>query len=139
MIKNDITYEYRVFTNRLIDVEPMEVGRCTSKSIKELKAKDKVDGRFFHTSDSDAVKDSSIAKSKLDTALTNEINGKQEALTLTVKDNGNIVLANIQGQSKEFMPATPSGDPMHYAYVAAGAEYNDTGEDMDCTKIMMRY
>lgn len=78
----------------------------------------------------DAVKDSSIAKSKLDTALTNEINGKQEALTLTIKDNGNIVLANIQGQSKEFMPATPSGDPMHYAYVAAGAEYNDTGEDI---------
>ena len=78
----------------------------------------------------DAVKDSSIAKSKLDTALTYEINGKQEALTLTVKDNGNIVLANIQGQSKEFMPATPSGDPMHYAYVAAGAEYNDTGEDI---------
>lgn len=76
----------------------------------------------------DAVKDSSISKSKLDTALANEINGKQEALTLTVKDNGNIVLANIQGQSKEFMPATPSGDPMHYAYVAAGAEYNgDTG------------
>ena len=78
----------------------------------------------------DAVKDSSIAKSKLDTALANEINGKQEALTLTVKDNGNIVLANIQGQSKEFMPATPSGDPMHYAYVAAGAEYNDTGKDI---------
>lgn len=24
------------------------------------------------------------------------------------------------------MPATPSGDPMHYAYIAAGAEYNDT-------------
>ena len=78
----------------------------------------------------DAVKDSSIAKSKLDTALANEINGKQEALTLTVKDNGNIVLANIQGQSKEFMPATPSGDPMHYVYVAAGAEYNDTGADI---------
>ena len=78
----------------------------------------------------DAVKDSSITKSKLDTALANEINGKQEALTLTVKDNGNIVLANIQGQSKEFMPATPSGDPMHYAYVAAGAEYNDTGADI---------
>lgn len=78
----------------------------------------------------DAVKDLSIAKSKLDTALVDEINGKQEALTLTVKDNGNIVLANIQGQSKEFMPATPSGDPMHYAYVAAGAEYNDTGADI---------
>ena len=78
----------------------------------------------------DAVKDSTISKSKLDTALANEINGKQEALTLTIKDNGNIVLANIQGQSKEFMPATPSGDPMHYAYVAAGAEYNDTGADI---------
>jgi hypothetical protein len=52
-MKNDITYEYRVFTNRLIDVEPMEVGKCTSKVIKELKQKDKVDGRFFHTSDSD--------------------------------------------------------------------------------------
>ena len=34
-----------------------------------------------------------------------------DTLALTVKDNGNIVLANIQGQSKEFMPATPSGDP----------------------------
>lgn len=26
----------------------------------------------------------------------------------------------------EFMPATPSGDPMHWAYVSAGAEYNAT-------------
>ena len=58
------------------------------------------------------------------------VGAKQDALQLTVKDNGNIVLANIQGQSKEFMPATPSGDPMHYAYVAAGAEYNDTGIDI---------
>lgn len=39
-------------------------------------------------------------------------------------------LNNILSQSKEFMPATPSGDPMHYAYVAAGAEYNDTGADI---------
>ena len=53
MIKNDVTYEYRVFTNRLIDVEAMEVGKCTSKVVKELKAKDKVNGRFFHTSDTD--------------------------------------------------------------------------------------
>lgn len=64
------------------------------------------------------------------TELQTQINGKQDALTLTVKDNGNIVIANIQGQSKEFMPATPSGDPMHYAYVAAGAKYNDTGADI---------
>ena len=52
-MKNDITYEYRVFTNRLIDVEAMEVGKCTSKVVKELKPKDKVNGRFFHTSDTD--------------------------------------------------------------------------------------
>ena len=52
-MKNDITYEYRVFTNRLIDIENMEVGKCTSKVIKEIKPKDKVDGRFFHTSDTD--------------------------------------------------------------------------------------
>ena len=65
-------------------------------------------------------------KSEVDASLAT----KQDTLQLTVKDNGNIVLANIQGQSKEFMPATPSGDPMHYAYVAAGAEYNDTGADI---------
>ena len=53
MIKNDITYEYRVFTNRLIDIDSMEVGTCTSKSLKKLKEKDKVNGRFFHTSDTD--------------------------------------------------------------------------------------
>ena len=53
MKKNDITYEYRVFTHRPVDVENMEVGRCTSKVIKELKSSDKVDGRFFHTSDTD--------------------------------------------------------------------------------------
>lgn len=52
-MKNDITYEYRVFTNRLIDIEAMEVGKCTSKVVKELKPKDKVNGRFFHTSDTD--------------------------------------------------------------------------------------
>lgn len=77
-----------------------------------------------------AIQDNSMAKDKLNTSLQTEIDNKQEALTLTVKDNGNIVLANIQGQSKEFMPATPSGDPMHYAYVAAGAVYNDTGADI---------
>ena len=53
MMKNDITYEYRVFTNRLVDVDSMEVGICTSKVIKELKPKDKVSGRFFHTTDTD--------------------------------------------------------------------------------------
>lgn len=33
------------------------------------------------------------------------------------------------------MPATPSGDPMHYAYVSAGAEYNATGVDIVKTGI----
>ena len=39
-------------------------------------------------------------------------------------------LNNILSQSKKFMPATPSGDPMHYVYEAAGAVYNDTGKDI---------
>lgn len=52
------------------------------------------------------------------------INQVQEALTLATKPNGNIVIGNLAGQSKEFMPATPSGDPMHYAYEAAGATWN---------------
>lgn len=63
-------------------------------------------------------------------ASEEELAIKQDALTLTVKDNGNIVIANIQGQSQEFMPATPSGDPMHYAYEAAGAVWNGTGADI---------
>lgn len=58
------------------------------------------------------------------------VGAKQDTLQLTVKDNGNIVLSNIQGQSKEFMPATPSGDPMHYAYEAIGAMWNGTGADI---------
>lgn len=41
--------------------------------------------------------------------------------------NGNLKLT-LKGETREFMPATPSGDPMHYAYVNAGAEYNATDE-----------
>lgn len=48
---------------------------------------------------------------------------------LEVLNNGN-VRVTIAGKSQELMPATPSGDPMHYLYVSAGAEYNDTGEDI---------
>ena len=40
-------------------------------------------------------------------------------------ENGNIKLT-LRGTTKEFMPATPSGDPMHYAYETAGAKYNAT-------------
>lgn len=52
-MKKDITYEQRVFTNRIVDVDSMRVGNFSSKNIKELKQKDKIDGRFFHTSDTD--------------------------------------------------------------------------------------
>jgi hypothetical protein len=58
--------------------------------------------------------------------LQKEVATKQQELTLTVLDNGNIRIGNLQGQTKDFMPATPSGDPMHYAYENAGALYNDT-------------
>ena len=74
-----------------------------------------------------AIPDGSITQEKIESSV---LAGKQDTLQLTVKDNGNIVLANLQGQSKEFMPATPSGDPMHYAYEAAGAEWNGTGTDI---------
>lgn len=88
---------------------PTEVGAASAEELQSH-----VDDNTRHITDTERAK----------------WNAKQDALTLTIKDNGNIVLSNIQGQSKEFMPATPSGDPMHYAYVAAGAEYNDTGADI---------
>ena len=66
---------------------------------------------------------------------TADIKTKQSTLTLTTKPNGNIVIGNLAGQSKEFMPATPSGDPMHYAYEAVGATYNNTSADITITGI----
>ena len=54
------------------------------------------------------------------------VNKVQEELTLTTKPNGNIVIGNLAGQTKEFMPATPSGDPMHYVYLSYyGVSYNE--------------
>lgn len=67
-----------------------------------------------------ATSNNAIANS----AVTKAVQAKQDKLTLTTKANGNIVIGNLAGQSKEFMPATPSGDPMHYAYETAGAEWN---------------
>jgi hypothetical protein len=55
-----------------------------------------------------------------------ELSKKQDTLNLTVLNNGNIRISNLSGGSKDFMPATPSGDPMHYAYVDAGAVWNNT-------------
>lgn len=49
------------------------------------------------------------------------------SLTLTTKPNGNIEIGNLAGQTKEFMPATPSGDPMHYVYLKVyGLSYDET-------------
>lgn len=56
----------------------------------------------------------------------------RESDGVSLLENGNIKLT-LRGTTKEFMPATPSGDPLHYVYEAAGAEYNDTGADI--TKI----
>ena len=63
------------------------------------------------------------------TKLSDFENDAQYIKLQEVKPNGNIVLTDGTN-SKEYMAATPSGDPMHYAYVAAGAEYNATGADI---------
>lgn len=64
-------------------------------------------------------------------ALPEQIKAKQDPITLEVlRENvtrvGTIYrLGNIGGQTIDLMPATPSGDPMHYIYEAEGAIYND--------------
>lgn len=57
-------------------------------------------------------------------ALPEQLREKQDLITVTAKDNGNIILHGIGTGDIEFMPATPSGDPLHYAYIAAGATWN---------------
>ena len=97
--------------------------------------------RYAENTANDAVNIAKEAKENSSTALSTAqraseaandakkaVANKQDTLTLTVKDNGNIVIGNIQGQTKEFMPATPSGDPNHYMYEKCGAVWNgDTG------------
>lgn len=97
--------------------------------------------RYAESTANDAVNIANEAKENSSTALSTAqqarvvandaktaVATKQDTLTLTVKDNGNIVIGNIQGQTKEFMPATPSGDPNHYMYEKCGAVWNgDTG------------
>ena len=63
------------------------------------------------------------------------VNKVQEELTLTTKPNGNIVIGNLAGQTKEFMPATPSGDPMHYVYESIGAKWNGANTDTTFTGV----
>lgn len=93
--------------------------------------------RYAESTANDAVNIANEAKENSSTALSTAqqarvvandaktaVATKQDTLTLTVKDNGNIVIGNIQGQTKEFMPATPSGDPNHYMYEQCGAVWN---------------
>lgn len=58
-------------------------------------------------------------------ALPGQIEKKQDKLLVTVLNNGNVRI-NFGNTSKDFMPATPSGDPMHYAYEAVGAVWNSS-------------
>lgn len=109
--KGDIVYQFNA-VDRIRD---------NSRNIEKLNEKtsnkvDRVEGKGLSSNDYTNEEKEQVAK----------IEGKQDALTLTVKDNGNIVLGNIAGQTKEFMPATPSGDPMHYAYVTAGATWSSS-------------
>ena len=65
---------------------------------------------------------------KLFEGETKELNTyTKEELGIELLTNGNLKLT-LKGETKEFMPATPSGDPMHYAYETAGAKYNDTAD-----------
>lgn len=70
------------------------------------------------------VDNTSDANKPISMAVAAALLGKQDTLTLSVNDNGNIVIGNLAGQTKEFMAATPSGDPQHYLYEAVGAVYN---------------
>jgi hypothetical protein len=63
-----------------------------------------------------------ISAIDINDSVDEPINGVIETLP-----NGNINLT-INGVSKDFMPATPSGDPMHHYYESLGAQWND-GED----------
>lgn len=56
--------------------------------------------------------------------------GKKSEVSLETLANGNLKVT-INGVSKDFMPATPSGDPQHDAYVSAGAAYNATANDIN--------
>lgn len=70
----------------------------------------------------DRIRENSSAIEDLEEHVKERDKDSIELLT-----NGNLKLT-LKGETKEFMPATPSGDPMHYAYETAGAEYNGTAD-----------
>lgn len=54
-----------------------------------------------------------------------EYDSEKKAIMLYSDNTKKYALGEIKG----FMPATPSGDPMHYMYVENGAIYNDSDSD----------
>lgn len=75
---------------------------------------------IYHFNAVDRIRENSRAIETLKEHVEERKDDGIELLT-----NGNLKLT-LKGETREFMPATPSGDPMHYAYIAAGAEWNDT-------------
>lgn len=81
------------------------------------------------TSDEATLNDKPIATTDITDELDAKVGDLAREITdnlkvSEVKTNGNIVLTDGNGNAREYMAATPSGDPMHYAYVAAGAVWN---------------
>lgn len=81
-----------------------------------------------------ANKVTSLSSSSTDTQYPSAKAVYDALPTLETLPNGNLKVT-IDGESKDFMPATPSGDPMHYMFEAVGAEYNNTGADIVRTGI----
>lgn len=104
----------------IVDVE------VAGESVTVTPPKVDVDGGGGASITVDTVLSETSNNAIANSAVTKALKTKQDTLTLTTKSNGNIVIGNLAGQIKEFMPATPSGDPMHYAYEAAGATWNDS-------------
>lgn len=81
---------------------------------KNVTIQDNFDTRRYFDSNNDLIS----ACIPIDSSLKNS---SQLAVNIEPQSNGNIKIGDTL-----FMPATPSGDPMHYAYETAGAEYNST-------------
>lgn len=75
---------------------------------------------IYHFNAVDRIRENSRAIETLKEHVEERKDDGIELLT-----NGNLKLT-LKGETREFMPATPSGDPMHYAYETAGAVYNAT-------------
>lgn len=136
------------FKNEIERLSNAVVGKVDKVAGKGLSTNDYTDIEKAKVAEIEGIKQSIESKANTNGNYPNMTVGKaqgvvginqvQEALTLATKPNGNIVIGNLAGQSKEFMPATPSGDPMHYAYEAEGAVWNaNTGywEMYDMTDI----